>query len=273
MSARIYVGNLPVDVRARELDDMFYKYGKIRDIDIKRPRRGGDFAFAFVDFDDYRDAQDACRGRDGIDFARRRIRVEISRKRGGRDSRREPCPFRLRVTGLPSGSSWQDLKDHTRPLVEDFANVVGYANVERNGTGVIDFKTREAMEEGLKTLQDSEFKNRHGDTGKISVVHEPPRGGGRDRSRSPRGRRSPSPRGRRRDRSRSPRGRRSPSRSYSPRGRSASRSRSRSRSGSRSRTPPRSPSPGKREERKGDDKDVENKEIAKPETEGKSADE
>lgn len=33
--SRIYVGNLPMDVRERELDDLFYKYGRIRDIEIK----------------------------------------------------------------------------------------------------------------------------------------------------------------------------------------------------------------------------------------------
>jgi arginine/serine-rich splicing factor 1/9 len=35
----IYVGNLPLDTRERELDDLFYKYGRIVDIDIKRPAR------------------------------------------------------------------------------------------------------------------------------------------------------------------------------------------------------------------------------------------
>ena len=52
--ARVYVGNLPVDIRERELEDLFYKYGRIRDIDIKRPARPP--AFAFVAFDDFRGA-------------------------------------------------------------------------------------------------------------------------------------------------------------------------------------------------------------------------
>ena len=53
------VENLPSDVRERELEDLFDKYGKIRDIDV---RRGG---IAFVDFDDDRDAEDAVRRMDG----------------------------------------------------------------------------------------------------------------------------------------------------------------------------------------------------------------
>ncbi len=33
--ARVFVGNLPMDVREREVEDLFYKYGKIRSIDLK----------------------------------------------------------------------------------------------------------------------------------------------------------------------------------------------------------------------------------------------
>jgi hypothetical protein len=50
--ARIYVGNLPIDVKEREIDDLFYKFGRIRDIDLKIPGRPP--AFAFVAFEDYR---------------------------------------------------------------------------------------------------------------------------------------------------------------------------------------------------------------------------
>ena len=49
---RIYVGNLPDDVRERDVEDIFDKYGKIRAIDIKAKGRAP--AFAFVDFDDPR---------------------------------------------------------------------------------------------------------------------------------------------------------------------------------------------------------------------------
>lgn len=65
--ARLYVGGLPRDVHPREIDDLFYKYGRIDDIHIKD-------GFAFVSFADIRDAEDAVRGRDGIDFAGRPIR-------------------------------------------------------------------------------------------------------------------------------------------------------------------------------------------------------
>lgn len=48
---RIYVGNLPPDIRNKDIEDLFYKYGKIQFIDLKN-RRGP--PFAFVEFDDPR---------------------------------------------------------------------------------------------------------------------------------------------------------------------------------------------------------------------------
>ena len=33
------VGNLPLDIRARDIEDLFYKYGRIRDIEVKNPPR------------------------------------------------------------------------------------------------------------------------------------------------------------------------------------------------------------------------------------------
>ena len=50
---RIYVGNLPSDIRERDLEEIFYKYGHIADIDLKN-RRGAGPPFAFVEFEDPR---------------------------------------------------------------------------------------------------------------------------------------------------------------------------------------------------------------------------
>ena len=48
---RIYVGNLPPDIRSKDIEDLFYKYGKISFIDLKN-RRGP--PFAFIEFEDAR---------------------------------------------------------------------------------------------------------------------------------------------------------------------------------------------------------------------------
>ena len=76
-----------MDVRESEIDDLFYKYGRIRRIDLKTPARPP--AFCFIEFDDRRDAEDAVYGRDNYNFDGDRLRVELARgrsdERGGGD--------------------------------------------------------------------------------------------------------------------------------------------------------------------------------------------
>ena len=84
---RIYVGNLPNDVREGELEDLFYKYGRIRDIQINGGRGGP--CFAFLEFSDARDADDAIYGRDRYRFGGRALQVE--RPRSGANTDRGRC--------------------------------------------------------------------------------------------------------------------------------------------------------------------------------------
>ncbi|KAI7751236.1 hypothetical protein M8C21_021305 [Ambrosia artemisiifolia] len=79
-SRMIYVGNLPLDVKEWEIEDLFYKYGRILDIELKIPPRPP--CYCFVEFADARDAEDAIRGRDGYNFDGCRLRVELAH--GGR---------------------------------------------------------------------------------------------------------------------------------------------------------------------------------------------
>ncbi|GAB2218699.1 hypothetical protein Drorol1_Dr00001926, partial [Drosera rotundifolia] len=241
----IYVGNLPGDVREREVEDLFYKYGPIVGIELKIPPRPP--GFAFVEFEDERDAEDAIRGRDGYDFDGNRLRVELAHGGRGYSSDRyrssnhraagisRRSDYRVLVTGLPSSASWQDLKDHMRR-----AGDVCFSDVyrDRGGmSGVVDYTNYEDMKRAIRKLDDTEFRNAFGrayirvreyDSGKRS----------RSRSLSP---------ARSRSYSKSPRAK-SPHRSVS---RSRSRSpvktpaHSVSRSRSRSRSPVGSPSRNK----------------------------
>lgn len=79
-SRTIYVGNLPSDIREWEVEDLFYKYGRILDIELKIPPRPP--SYCFVEFESSRDAEDAIRGRDGYNFDGCRLRVELAH--GGR---------------------------------------------------------------------------------------------------------------------------------------------------------------------------------------------
>lgn len=73
MSRTVFVGNLPLDIRQREVEDLFGKYGRLEDIDLKLPSRPP--GFAFIEFSDARDASDAVKGRDGYDLGGVRLRV------------------------------------------------------------------------------------------------------------------------------------------------------------------------------------------------------
>lgn len=140
----------------------------------------------------FRDAKDAVRSRDGYDYDGYKLRVEFPRGRergpggvfkGGRDdSRYRPrssastkrSSYRVKVTGnskvlcvwandgyhgdflsgLPPSGSWQDLKDHMRE-----AGDVCYADVFKDGSGVVEFLRYDDMRYALKKLNDSRFRS------------------------------------------------------------------------------------------------------------------
>ncbi|XXG79244.1 hypothetical protein AAC387_Pa09g0357 [Persea americana] len=255
----LYVGNLPGDVREREVEDLFYKYGPIVEIDLKIPPRPP--GYAFVEFEDAHDAEDAIRGRDGYPFDGHRLRVELahggrgqsssydryssySGSGGGRGGVSRRSDYRVLVTGLPSSASWQDLKDHMRR-----AGDVCYSQVfrDRGGTrGTVDYTNYDDMKYAIRKLDDSEFRNAFSRS-YIRVKKYDSRSVSRSRSRSYSRSISPSrSRSRSRILSKPPKVKASRhsisrSRSVSSRSRSGSLARSLSRSQSRSRSPSHSP--------------------------------
>lgn len=60
----------------------------------------------------------------------------------------------LVISGLPPTGSWQDLKDHMRE-----AGDVCFADVQRDGEGVVEFLRREDMEYALRRLDGTEFRS------------------------------------------------------------------------------------------------------------------
>ena len=75
--ATVYIGDIPEDVRQRDVEDFFRDY-KIEHVRLRD-------RFGFVDFRSSRDADDAVRDLDGERMLGKRVRVEISEgRRGGR---------------------------------------------------------------------------------------------------------------------------------------------------------------------------------------------
>ncbi|KAI5426068.1 hypothetical protein KIW84_031773, partial [Lathyrus oleraceus] len=81
-NTRLYVGRLSSRTRSRDLERVFSRYGRVRDVDMKHD-------YAFVEFSDPRDADDARYNLDGRDVDGSRLIVEFAKgvPRGSRDSR------------------------------------------------------------------------------------------------------------------------------------------------------------------------------------------
>lgn len=199
MATRIYVGNLPMDIRERDIEDLFYKYGRIRDIDLKTPNRPP--AFAFVSFDDYYDAEAAVRGRDGVDLEGQRLRVEMSRGRGegggggggygggggggydrhddrgrggggggyggggygGPPPRERGPPRNLRRSEHRVIVSGLPPSASWQDLKDHFRQCgdVIYTDVDRHGGGIVEFGARNEQEDAVSKLDDAEFKDNY----------------------------------------------------------------------------------------------------------------
>lgn len=87
---RVYVGNLSDSVKKEDLEDEFTKYGKLNSVWVALNPPG----FAFVEFANKSDAENACDTLNGQECLGTTLKVEISRPRrpggGGRFGGRGP---------------------------------------------------------------------------------------------------------------------------------------------------------------------------------------
>ncbi|KAI4363642.1 hypothetical protein MLD38_019833 [Melastoma candidum] len=114
----IFCGNLDFDARESELERLFRKYGKVERVDVKS-------GFAFIYMEDERDARDAIRGLDQIEFGRkgRRLRVEWTKQERGagrsngsrRSSNVRPSKTLFVINFDPYNTKTRDLEKHFEP--------------------------------------------------------------------------------------------------------------------------------------------------------------
>ncbi|KAL2730892.1 serine/arginine-rich splicing factor 3 isoform X1 [Vespula squamosa] len=74
ISCKVYIGNLGSSASKHEIESAFSKYGPLRNVWVARNPPG----FAFVEFEDPRDAEDAVRGLDGTRCCGTKVKVEMS---------------------------------------------------------------------------------------------------------------------------------------------------------------------------------------------------
>ncbi|BGP27257.1 splicing factor, arginine/serine-rich 4 [Rhodotorula toruloides] len=195
---RLYVGRVPQAATRADFDDVFGRMGKLVDVRIMA-------GFAFIEYADLRDAEEAVNELNNKDFLGDRIMVEFAKPprsimddrfggpppRGGgygggyggppsRGFDRPPPPragsgFRITIQGLREGTSWQDVKDFARQ-----AGTVSFADVDRRDptVGFVEYNSRYDAEDAVRKLHDTELNG-----AKVSVVEDfdSRGGGGRDR--------------------------------------------------------------------------------------------
>jgi len=83
LKCKVYVGNLGSNTARGDLESSFGKYGSLKNVWVARNPPG----FAFVEYEDPRDAEDAVRAMDGSRICGSRVRVEMS---SGRSRRERP---------------------------------------------------------------------------------------------------------------------------------------------------------------------------------------
>ena len=71
MACKVYIGNLGNSASKYEIEDAFKEYGKLKNVWVARNPPG----FAFVEFEDERDAEDAVRALDGTRICGSRAQV------------------------------------------------------------------------------------------------------------------------------------------------------------------------------------------------------
>jgi len=73
---KVYVGNLGDNGDEKELTKVFSKYGKLCSVWVAQRPAG----FAFIEYEDNEDAEDAVRALDGREICGQRVRVEMRKK-------------------------------------------------------------------------------------------------------------------------------------------------------------------------------------------------
>ncbi|XP_063428552.1 serine/arginine-rich splicing factor 5-like isoform X1 [Mytilus trossulus] len=107
MGTRVYLGRLSHHAREKDVERFFKGYGKIRDVMLKN-------GYGFVEFEDYRDADDAIYELNGKDLCGERCTVEHARGAPRGDDRRDGGRDRGGYRDYPPQRSRRGGRDNNR---------------------------------------------------------------------------------------------------------------------------------------------------------------
>ncbi|KAF7153663.1 serine/arginine-rich splicing factor RS31-like isoform X1 [Rhododendron vialii] len=194
----VFCGNFEFDTRQSDLERLFSKYGRVDRVDMKS-------GYAFVYFEDERDAEDAIRSLDNTPFGYDRRRLSVEWSRGDRirgrhrdDSRsmpnQRPTKTLFVINFDPVRTRVRDIERHFEPYGK-----VSHVRIRRN-FAFVQFETQEDATKALECTHMSKILDRVvsveyalRDDDERDVRNESPRAGYGRRGDSPSYRRSPSP--------------------------------------------------------------------------------
>ncbi|KAK9093871.1 hypothetical protein Scep_025340 [Stephania cephalantha] len=192
----IFCGNFEYETRQSDLERLFSKYGRVERVDMKS-------GFAFVYFEDERDAEDAIRGIDNLPFGYSRRKLSVEWARGERGSRyrdgsrsmanQRPTKTLFVINFDPIRTRVRDIEKHFEP----FGQIL-HVRIRRN-FAFVQFATQEEATKALDRTHMSKILDRVvsveyalRDDGERDRLDSPRRGGYGGRGDSPYGRsRSP----------------------------------------------------------------------------------
>lgn len=151
----IFVGNFEYDTRQSELERLFSKYGRIERVDMKS-------GYAFVYFEDERDAEDAIRALDNVPFGydKRKLSVEWARgergraRDGSKGGSQRPTKTLFVINFDPSRTRIRDLERHFEP----YGKVLS-VRIRRN-FAFVQFETQEDATKALECTNMSKLLDR-----------------------------------------------------------------------------------------------------------------
>ncbi|TKY64112.1 Serine/arginine-rich splicing factor RS31 [Spatholobus suberectus] len=190
----VFAGNLEYDTRQSELERLFSKYGRIDRVDMKS-------GFAFVYYEDERDAEEAIRALDNIPFGHEKRRLSVEWARGERGRHRDGSKANQRPTKTLFVINFDPIRTRVRDIekhFEPYGNVL-HVRIRRN-FAFVQFETQEDATKALECTNMSKILDRVvsveyalRDDGERGDNYDSPRRGGYERSPSPVYHRRPSP--------------------------------------------------------------------------------
>lgn len=148
---RLYVGNILADVRKEDVEAHFSRIGQVDRVDMKG-------SYCFVEYESQAVAEIALRELNNSELKGGTILVQEAkppRRVAAPQQQMQRSDFRIRVEGISSTSTWQDLKDFgrgTSRLSPLFTQIV------RPGIGIVEYHTHEDMRTALRQLHNTELR-------------------------------------------------------------------------------------------------------------------